>query len=73
VTTETKQHEITPDISVNNHGTIFLFEPLTEAARGWIVENVAGETQWFGSALCVEHRYAYGLAAGMVGDDLTLE
>ena len=32
VTTEIKQHEeaLTPDVSVSNHGTIFLFQPLTE-------------------------------------------
>jgi hypothetical protein len=71
VTTETKQQ--TPDISVSNHGTIFLFQPLTEAAREWIDGNVVGETQWFGSALCVEHRYAYDLAVGMCRDGLVLQ
>jgi hypothetical protein len=73
VTTEIKQHEITPDVSVSNHGTIFLFQPLTDAARGWIEENVVGETQWFGSALAVEHRYARDLAVGMIRDGLRLE
>ena len=34
-------------MTVSNHGTIFLFEPRTEAAKEWIMENVVGETTYF--------------------------
>jgi hypothetical protein len=61
------------DITVENHGSIFLFQPLTAAAREWIEENVVSETQWFGTALAVEHRYAWSLAQGMVADGLKLQ
>jgi hypothetical protein len=61
------------DITIENCGTIFLFQPLTEAARDWIEENVVGETLWFGSALAVEARYAYNLAHGMIHDGLKLQ
>lgn len=61
------------DVDVSNHGTIFLFEPLTDTAQEWIEANIAGETQWFGNALAVEHRFAADLAAGMAKDGLRLE
>jgi hypothetical protein len=60
------------DVTVENHGTIFLFRPWTDAAREWIEEHVDGEALWFGGALAVEHRYAYDLAHGMLNDGLTV-
>ena len=55
---------LSPDIAIQNHGTIFLFHPLTDAARAWIAEHFAGReaVQFFGHALVVEHRYAEQLA-----------
>jgi hypothetical protein len=57
--------ELLADVFVRYEGTIFLFEPLTVAAKQWIDENVQPNAQWFGNALVVEHRYAAGLAAAM--------
>ena len=37
------------DVTVQNEGTIFLFQPLTEVAKDWIAEHVGGETTYFGS------------------------
>jgi hypothetical protein len=54
-----------PDVLVRNEGSIFLFQPLTSRAKRWIAENVQPDTQWFGDALVVEHRYAVELAAAM--------
>ncbi len=63
-----------PDVIVHNGGSIFQFEPLTEAAKDWIEENVQAESwQFMGSSLCVEHRYAGDLAAGMIADGLVVE
>jgi hypothetical protein len=73
VTTETKQHEVTPDISVSNHGTIFLFAANTQLGREWIHDHVPADASFFAGALCVEHRYAYDLAVGMCRDGLRLE
>jgi hypothetical protein len=55
----------TPEVLVRNDGTLFLFCPLTPRAKEWIDENVQGDAMWFGTALVVEYRYAWGLAAGM--------
>jgi len=55
-----------PDVLVANEGAIFLFSPLNSAAREWILERVEADAQWFCSALVVEHRYALGLAQGLI-------
>mgnify|MGYP001354190035 CR=1 FL=1 len=64
--------ESSPDCAVESHGTIFLFRLLSEAARRWVCDNVAGDPQYWGGALVVEHRYAQELAHGMSLDGLRL-
>ena len=54
-----------PDVLIANEGTLFLFSPLSRAAKAWIDEHVQEDAQWFGSCLVVEHRYALGLAHGL--------
>jgi hypothetical protein len=46
-------------------GTLYTFCPLTLRAKEWLDEHVQDDAQWFGYALIVEHRYAWGLAQGM--------
>jgi len=62
-----------PDVLVNNVGTLYTFCPLTLRAKEWIDEHVQDDAQWFGHALVVEHRYAWGLAQGMLDSGLILE
>lgn len=62
----------TVDVVVENHGTIFLFRLLTDAATKWVEEHVS-EPNWFGPALAVEHRFASDLAAGMQTDGLKIK
>ena len=63
---------ITPDVLVCNEGTVFLFCPLTSRGREWIEEYVQPVAPWFGNALVVEHRFAWGLAQGMRDAGLVL-
>ena len=63
---------VTPDVLVNNVGTLYTFCPLTLRAKEWIDEHVQDDALWFGHALIVEHRYAWGLAQGMKDDGLVL-
>ena len=57
----------TSDVIVENHGSLFVIQPLTAAGREWIEENVQSEPyQWLGGGLCVEHRFAAGLVNGMI-------
>jgi hypothetical protein len=65
-------NKVRPDIFVRCEGTIFLFEPLTVAAKQWICENVQPDARWFGNALAVEWCYAAELAAGMRKDGFVL-
>lgn len=61
------------DVVVENHGSIFLFRPLTPAAEEWIEEKVSKSgfhPHW--PILAVEHRYAYELASHMRADRLVL-
>lgn len=53
------------DVRLEDHGTIFLFHPLTVDAHEWLLENVSDDAIYWGDALVVEHRYARQLAEGM--------
>lgn len=61
------------DVQVENHGSIFLFRILTDAAQSWVDENVSEEAQWMGNGLAVEHRYAEDLAQGMLNAGLNVK
>lgn len=55
------------DVQVENHGTLFLFRPLTPKAKKWIEKNVNIEPyMWMGDAFGCEHRRAPDLASGMI-------
>jgi len=71
---ESQTKSSTPDVLVRNEGTVFVFSPLTKRAQEWMDDNVESEPhQWFGNALVVEHRYAWGLGQGMHDAGLVLE
>jgi hypothetical protein len=50
---------------IMNEGSIVLFEPLTDAARGWWTDNVDPEAQTWGRSYVVEHRYAGDIMEGI--------
>ncbi len=58
------------DIQLQNHGSLRLVRPVTDAGREWIDENVDSEAQWFGGALAVEPRYVQAIVEGMQLDGL---
>lgn len=60
------------DISVENHGTIFLFFPQTEAGTAWIKEYVDDGYEFTQGALVVEHRHAWDIAQGAIADGLEI-
>ena len=61
-----------PDILLENHGSVYLFRPMSKIGRVWIDENVEDDAQLFGGALVVEPRYVNDLAAGMQNDGLQI-
>ena len=67
----TQRSPQTADVLVENHGSVFVFTPLTAAAREFVEEHVHLESyQWLGASFAVEHRYARDLAQGMIDDGL---
>mgnify|MGYP007059426604 CR=1 FL=1 len=65
--------QTTCDIDVRFHGSLFVVQPLTNAARKWVNANVQLESwQWFGRGFCVEPRYLDQLLNGMCESGLRL-
>ena len=61
----------TADVRVMPHGTIYLFEPLTDRAATWFDAHTPDATRWAGS-IVVEHRYALTIYYALTGDGLTV-
>jgi hypothetical protein len=59
---------------VNNKGTIILFTPTSDEEKKWLEENTCSEPyQWQGASLCVEHRFAVDIQAGLHEAGFSLE
>lgn len=55
------------DVTVENHGSLFLFSPYTQAAKDWIADNVQIEEYMrLGLNFACEHRFAQALIQGMI-------
>src|SRR5258706_14221955 len=63
----------TPDVEIVNHGSVVAFHLLSQNAKTFVDENVQAEGwQFWGDALCVDHRFAESLAEGMQEHGLVL-
>ena len=60
------------DLTIENHGSIFLLYPVTALGRDWVAENVAEDAMRFGDAVAVEHRYIEAIAIGAINDGLAV-
>jgi hypothetical protein len=58
------------DFEVSNHGTIFIFTPLTPAARDWVTEFLPEDAQRCASGVVIEHRYISDVVIGAQRDGL---
>ncbi len=58
------------DLLVQNHGSIFLLDPVTDLGRGWIADHIPDEATWWCGAVVVEPRYIGDIVAGAAGDGL---
>lgn len=62
------------DVIVHNGGSIFMFQPLTQRAKDWVIENVGLESwQWLGNSFVAEHRFACDLVDGMQAASLVVK
>ena len=62
-----------PDALVENHGSIFLVRPVTEAAMEWIEEHAPEDAMFVSTAIVVEHRYVVDFVEGMRRDGLAVK
>ena len=54
------------DVTAENHGTLCLVHPETDAAQDWMENHTDGA--WFAGGLVVEPRYIVDLLLGMAAD-----
>lgn len=60
------------DFTVENHGSIVLLRPHSDAAREWAKEHLPHDVMTFGHAFVVEPRYLDDLVAGIQNDGLVV-
>lgn len=60
------------DFSVENHGTIYLLRPRSQAAEAWVDDNLPRDVMYFGDAVAIEHRYIGDIADGIINDGLSI-
>lgn len=58
------------DLSFENHFSLFLIRPLSDAGQSWLDENVADDAQIFGNAIVCEPRYVEAIFHGATNDGL---
>ncbi len=56
------------EFAVENHGSIALVLPLSDAAKEWLFETAPEDAQFMGSAMAVEPRYLQGVIAAIEND-----
>lgn len=61
-----------PDFRVENHGSIFLLRPHTDAAKSWLEEHIGQDNgfQPYWPTVVIEHRYIGEIVAGIQSDGL---
>jgi hypothetical protein len=60
------------DFSVQNHGSIFLLQAITPAAKNWIEEFLSADRQTWGGAVVVEPRYVPSVVTAIRNDRLVV-
>jgi hypothetical protein len=58
------------DFEVSKHGTIFIFTPLTPAARDWVAEFLSQDARRWAGGVVIEHRYISDVVIGAQRDGL---
>ena len=72
--TEREETSFPPDFLIENHFSIFLIRPLTEAATVWLELNIeaAGSFQPYWPTVVAEHRYIADIIEGIQNDGLAV-
>ena len=61
------------DFLVQPHGSVWMFEPKTETAKGFVCTDLEVQSwQWLGPAFYVDHRLANDLVTALQGEGFVL-
>lgn len=60
------------DIRIENHGSIVLIRPVSDAGQEWLDNNIGDDAQMFGTAIAAEPRYVQAIIEGAECDGLTV-
>ena len=58
------------DFEVTNHGTIFIFDPISVAATQWCYKHLPADGPRWGKGFVIEHRYIEAIVNGARRDNL---
>jgi len=58
------------DFQVENHGSIVLLRPMSDAGREWAEQYLPDDAPMFGLAYAIEHRYIGDIVEGIRADGL---
>ena len=63
-----------PDFRVENHGSIFLLRPHTDAAKSWVEEHIGQDNGYQPQypTILIDARYVEPILHGIVADGLRL-
>jgi hypothetical protein len=62
-----------PDVSIQDHGSIAVIVPETDAGRAWCDENLEGDLLRWGGGVACEPRYVGDIAEGLRDAGLHVE
>ncbi len=68
----THNHNPRPDFLLADHGTIFLFQPITALASSWVREHLPPDSPRFGSSVVIEYRFVADIITGIRNDGLVV-
>lgn len=60
------------DFEVQNHGSIYLLEPCTEAADDWVADHIPDDAMTWGKGIVAEPRYIHDIVEGILEDGLSV-
>jgi hypothetical protein len=58
------------DLTIQNHGSIVLIQPITDAGKSWLDEHINPEALTWGTAIVAEPRYVSAITRGAREDGL---
>jgi len=61
------------DLSVTNHGSLFLLTPTSMRGGDWINEHIPEDAMTWGISIVVEHRYITDIIQGAINDGLEVQ